>query len=212
LDDQTNYYESPKALGVLFRRIKLKPPPEIKPSVRQIPTLEHPLFVLLLDKCKEKGHLKSGEAAKQADYVMKVFRQYARELKAIRQIYTLGHSPLSEEEVFMGTILEQSSQTKMRDEMCVRLREVSGQLVDSIRWAFEGYQDEPLMPWLARTFYAFQYALSPTTGRNKEGQPVAEWREAQCSFGMIALKSAFDCLDVCNKRRPDPRRDRGYRP
>ncbi|PVG00763.1 hypothetical protein CPB86DRAFT_812874 [Serendipita vermifera] len=211
LDDQTNYYESPKALGVLFRRIKVKALPEIRPSAHQIPTAEHPLFILLLDKCKEKNHLKPGEAGKQADYVIKIFHQYARELKAIRQIYTLGHSPLSEEEVFMGTILEQLSQTKMRDEMCVRLREVSGQLIDQIRWAFEGYQDEPLMPWLARAFYAFQYALSPGAGKNSRGDFVPEWKEAQCSFGMIALRSAFECLDVCNKRRPDSRRDRGHR-
>ncbi|CAG8748603.1 4179_t:CDS:2, partial [Acaulospora colombiana] len=182
-------------------RVKVKPLPEIRPSVHQIPATEHPLFILLLEKCKEKNHLKPGEAGKQADYVIKVFHQYARELKAIRQIYTLGNSPLSEEEVFMGTILEQSSQTKMRDEMSVRLREVSGQLVDRIRWTFEGYLGDPLMPWLARTFYAFQYALSPAAGKNKNGGIVTEWKEAQ-----YRILEEAEAIEIRKRSLTDSRR------
>ena len=121
----------------------------------------------------------------------------------------MGHSPLLEEEVFMGTILQLSSHRRGRDNMADRLREASGHLVDRIRGFFQGYRENGeneenekarLHMWLVRSMYGLQYALAEDFSKNKD------WLEAQCSFGMIALRSAYECLDVLDKRMPDPRK------
>jgi hypothetical protein len=138
----------------------------------------------------------------------KAFNSYSRELWSMRSIYSIGHSPLSEEEVFMGTILGSTSIRRSRDDMAVRLREVSSQLVDRVRMFLQGYLDDDKEQschlWLARSLYALQCGLSEDIDRN--GKVITSRREAQCSFGMIALRSAYECLDVMDKRRPDPRK------
>jgi len=93
--------------------------------------------------------------------------------------------------------------------MAVRLREVSSHLVGRVEVIFRGYRDdarkeESFHLWLTRSMYGLQCALSENVDR-RDGKVVKSWKEAQCSFGMIALKSAYECLDVMDKRRPDPR-------
>jgi len=107
----------------------------------------------------------------------------------------------------MGTILEQSN-NRRREDMAAMLREVSGQLVAQIQSSFMGFKEDPLHVWLARSLYGWQWAYSEAASKNPDGMVVKDRKEAQCSFGMIALRSAFECLDVIHKRRLDQRRSK----
>lgn len=202
LDDTTKYYESPKALGVLFRNIKVKPVTPIQPDDEPTPLAEHPIWKLLLEK--SRAHLPASSGRLQETHVKNTFNAYVRELKGIRGIYTLGRTPLSEAEVFMGTILEQSN-NRRREDMAAMLREVSGQLVGHIQSSLMGFKEDPLHVWLARSLYGWQWAYSEAASRNPNGMVVKDRKEAQCSFGMISLLSAFQCLDVIDGRRLDQR-------
>ena len=210
-EDQTNYYESPKALGVLYRMIK---------HVREVPErtnivyhpkfdpIEHPITHALL--LIGKPYCASiQDALKHKDQVLRTFYEYARELKNVRKIYTIGRAPLSEEEVFMGTILQASSQTKRRDDMAIKLRDVTGMLVDNVHNALQGYREDPVREWFARALCAWYCSMLHSIGYDeKKKLDVQDWREAQCSFGMVAFRSASEALDVLMKRRPDLRRAR----
>lgn len=208
LQDQTDYYESHKALGVLFRAINIQPlePKKFDNTTPQIASMDHPISQLL--KRLVSGRLPSGMAAQETDNVKNTFLEYARELHAIKRIYTVGRDLLSEEEVFIGTILELTARANRRDDLAFRLREVTAHLVDRVKFNLQGYIHDDIMRWLARSCRAWQYSLDKGVGENDRKQPVPEWRDAQCSFGWIALGSVFECLDVLNGRRKDPRRVR----
>jgi hypothetical protein len=205
LQDQTDYYESHKALGVLFREISIQPlKPKIPGSNPQISSMQHPISQLL--KRLVQDHLPPGMAAQETDNIKNTFLEYARELYTTRRIYSVGQDPLSEEEVFIGTIVEQTSRVNRRDDLSFRLREVTAHLVDRVKFNLQGYLHEDIKRWLARSCRAWQYSLDKAVGENGKGEPVPEWRDAQCSFGWIALGSAFECLDILNGRRKDLRR------
>lgn len=202
LEDQTKYYESPKALGVLFRNVKGRSLPTIEPDVSPTPLSKNPIWIVLLEK--SRPHLPPGVGKLQEAHVKAIFNEYVRELKGIKSIYSIGHSPLSEEEVFMGTILEHTNNRK-RNDMSSLLRDVSGQLVEDVRSSLKGFREDPLHVWLARSLYGWQWAYSEAASKNPDGSVVKDRRESQCSFGMIALLCAFECLQVINEKRPDLR-------
>jgi RNA-dependent RNA polymerase len=215
LGDQTNYYESPKALGVLYRSIQVRIPQHLskgdKPTQKRVPYGRHPFYAKLVDICVVKQVTRGLMTEERRLEIKKAFRSYATELRGIKSIYSIGRSPLSEEEVFMGTILAHATNRRSRDDMAVRLREVSSQLVDRVRMFFQGYRDdgankqESLHLWLVRSMYGLQCALAEEVDRIGD-RIIRDWKEAQSSFGMIALRSAYECLDVMDKRRPDPRK------
>lgn len=187
------------------------------------PLGDHPIWKLLISE--SKPYLPSGAGQAQEAHVKGVFDGYVRQLKGIKTIYTLGgrlarlwdisyanylssgRSPLSEEEVYMGTILAHAN-NRRREDMSAMLREVSGQLVDHVRTELMGFQQDPLHVWLARSLYGWQWAWAEASSTNPDGSVVKDRQESRCSFGMIALRCAFECLDVIKKRRPDLRRSR----
>jgi hypothetical protein len=179
---------------------------------RRVPFNKHPFYAKLVEICENKRVTRGLVTEERRTEIKKAFRSYSTELRGIRNIYSIGRSPLSEEEVFVGTILDQASNRRNRDDMVARLREVSARLVDSVRIFFQGYRDggankeESLHLWLVRSMYGLQCALGEEVAKNQDDKIVKDWKEAQCSFGMIALRSAYECLDVIDKRRPDPRK------
>lgn len=201
---------------MLFRAIKVRTLEQLEegqtPSRRRVAYNNHPFYKKLVEQCIQKKVARGLVSKEAMEDIRKAFISYSTELRGIRNIYRIGRSPLREEEVFMGTILEQTSQRRSRDDMQVRLREVSGQLVDRVRVFLQGYKDDNISEvqgrhlWLARCMYGLQIALGTDIAKNAKGEVVKDWEQAQCSFGMIALRSAFECLDVLDKRRPDPRR------
>ena len=185
-----------------------------KPSRRRVRYNEHPFYKKLVEICIQKKVAKGLLKPEAIPDFRKAFVSYSTEMRGIRSIYSVGRSPLLEEEVFMGTIMQPTSQRKSRDDMAVRLRDVSGQLVDRVRVFLQGDRDDSvekkqgLHVWLVRCMFALQQALSPEWTKNAKGEVVPDWEQAQCSFGMIALRSAFECLDVLDGRMPDPRRSK----
>lgn len=106
----TDGQQSHKALGILYRRIKIRVAPSVKSDDAPVPWDSHPLRYLLL-RIRPVNLLE--EHPQERDYIKTVFHGYARELRAIRGIYSIAHVPLAEEEVFMGVILENTSHRRV---------------------------------------------------------------------------------------------------
>ncbi|KAH9940437.1 RdRP-domain-containing protein [Epithele typhae] len=150
-----DFYESSRALGVLFRSIKIKdlhasaPPPRSHTE----PLLPHPSY----EKTKPLGdnvsralrpalipHLQHRAERHDADELAALeplFRHYARELAYV----CLAHAPgegadarLSEEEVVLGVILGRCPDPRWRKSRAYRMREHAGQLVRDVRQRARG--------------------------------------------------------------------------
>lgn len=208
MQHEAHYYKSAKALGELFRNIEIKPLDlgSVESNRHQVKPIEHPITQVLIGLIKPL--LPPGMADNQESTVQDTFQKYAKELKAIKSIHTVEWTPLSEEEVFIGTIVAQTARSDKRDNFSSRLKEVTGHLVDRVRFHLEGYQDEDPKVWLARSFKAWWWSLDDKVGRDSNGGVMHDLKGAQRSFGWIALGCAFECIDVLNGRRKDTRRAR----
>jgi len=204
-DDQTRYYQSPKALGELYRRIKIKEVPSVKPDGSTVPWEEHPIQ-RLISRLKPEAVIE--EERSEKDYVESIFNRYVQDLKGIRGIYSTGHIPLSEEEVFMSVILQPSG--KRREDMLQMLREVTSHLVEYVRTSLMGTTETSLELWYARSLEGCKLAFSEYITKGEDGDIIKDRQEAQCSFGMIALRSAFECREVLDESGPDPRHTPTY--
>jgi hypothetical protein len=139
----------------------------------------------------------------EKDHVERVFNRYVRDLKGIRGIYSTGRIPLTEEEVFMSVILQPSG--KRREGMLQNLREVTGDLVDYVRTSLMGTTETSFELWYTRSLEGCKLAFTEDITKGEDGDIIKDRQEAQCSFGMLALRSAFECRDVLDGRKPDPR-------
>lgn len=206
LDDHTKYYESPKALGVLYRRMALR---SVLPWAKDVSNKEaifwseHPIWKLLLELKNE--FFPGLNADEEEEHVKKIFNGYVRELKGIRGIYTIGNLPLSEAEVFCSIIMEQTP-NRRREDMTQMLRDAAVQLVEAVCASFRGHAEDPLETWFARSLIGVRLSFSDDILRVKDQNIAQDRKESQCSFGMLALRCAFDCLEVKKERRPDPRK------
>ncbi|TFY80807.1 hypothetical protein EWM64_g3207 [Hericium alpestre] len=189
----SDYYESPRALGHLFRNVDLPKPEDFEQSVKDIPSalghlsdLVSPALTLIV-----QGQLHNySERSSDCEDVSTPFTRYTRDLRYIRISYTLQDGPdacLAEEEVVLGTILAWSSQTRWRTSRIADMKLQIDALVKGIR--------RLLLP---RTEVA-----SPEYW--KEGLTKAwnawEWRSDNAgkdgvdTFGLIVLGAVFECLE-----------------
>ncbi|KAG8932252.1 hypothetical protein FRC02_001392 [Tulasnella sp. 418] len=108
------------------------------------------------------GHLRSridvGSTVptQTSDFIQDQFEAYVAELNYICVSYSLTRSPLTEEEVLMGTITARTSQPRRRKDLMSRMRTQSGDLVKKIRIELAGgvekekseASEEDLLDWL----------------------------------------------------------------
>jgi len=107
---QQDYYESPRALGQLYRAVSLKPPPQragepTDPDNDNITFALRPKLLEVIPDLCEVERTKEGE-------VIRVFDQYQDELTYISMTHVITNQPgarLVEEELVTGTIVAKAS-------------------------------------------------------------------------------------------------------
>lgn len=191
---QTDYYESSRALGYLFRSIKLDDPKPI-PAEDLPPSyaLCDPISVALL--AQVQPYLQESAFINQTvDVVDKLFQTYCDELRYICATHTISNTPgvrLLEAEIVVGTILAKCSQKRWRKERIYRMRTHTGTLVWDVQ---HGLLENPdtkstseLVHGLSLAWNAWDLSLRR---QNDFGAN---------SFGLIALSTIFDCLKALNE-------------
>ncbi|KZV62229.1 RdRP-domain-containing protein, partial [Peniophora sp. CONT] len=207
--NSTTHYPSRRALGRLFRRIDL---PEVDPATeehrqrrRQGRTAnldvndladelgniavsdvdEDPVHLAVRQRVNAFIDVDEEPAKPVRDAVAQLFWYIAGELQGLCTTHVLSHrrtSTLTEEEVFVGTIIEKTSLPRKRRETMATMREHTDHLVQHIHDQLAAAKDEPLAIGLRRGWTAWQLSL-------------AEHRLFGAkTFGWVALGSIFDTI------------------
>ena len=107
---EQDYYESPRALGQLYRAVSLKsPPPREKES--EDPHTDSITFVLRPKVLEVIPDLCEVERTRE-DRIIELFDQYQDELSYISMTHVITNQPgarLAEEEIVTGTIVAKAS-------------------------------------------------------------------------------------------------------
>ena len=198
-----DYYESNTALGKMFRDIYLPPlsaesfdsraqqrrrekrPPN-GPSLKDTLAsngLSDLISTKLLRRLKPLVDLVDTEelATAMAD----LFDHYAAELEHICYSYTLSRSAksrLTEEEVFISTIIAKSAQPRMRKDNISTMRDETSSLVRRMWKELEGGDEFVIKDWANRAWTAWRVSLMK---KNMFGAK---------SFGWMALRAIFEII------------------
>ena len=191
---ETDYYESDRALGFLYRSITLDEPQPI-PPVPPVQPLSDPITLTLLESVQR--HL--GDSAvvdNNSLEIQRIFQRYTDELRYICATHTLSDMPgvrLLEAEVVVGTILAKCSQKRWRSDRIYRMRHHASTLVHDIqRNLIESLEDSvPVFELIAGLQLAWNAWCFSLRRRAQFGAN---------SFGLIALGTVIDCLDEIEKR------------
>lgn len=195
------FYESQRALGLLYRNIKL---PDLNFSEMSISQSnedddEEILFSMSLLSTEERGHNSElyqklyAEVSKyidvdtNAETMTNLFNVYAAKLRPICQKNTLSRSrwgELTEEEALIGTIVAKCSQPRRRDDLMSKLREETNILVKEVKHYLTGDDGIAFKEKLKRAWQAWEIALVQRA-RNVYGAK---------SFWWICLSVIFDYL------------------
>ncbi|KAH9850349.1 RdRP-domain-containing protein [Lenzites betulinus] len=201
----SDYYESDRALGALFRNFEIKPvqpPASSYPNGPPAAPVREPPLSDSISRALQPGvqhHLGRGIATatlatSDADVAAlePLFRHYAEELRSLCLTHALAERAgvrLSEEEVVVGTILAKCAQPRWRRERMYRMRVHAAQLVRHVRHArlrapleADAGRDE-LVGALRRAWLAWDFGM-----RNRA---VFGAR----SFALIALGVVCDMLE-----------------
>lgn len=191
---KTDYYESNRALGFLFRSIELDESPPVLAEGAPCKPLSDPISTALLEPVQEY----LGDSAYVDDRppmeLLKVFRHYVDELRYICATHTLSNTPgvrLLEAEIVVGTILAKCSQKRWRSNRTYRMRLHAGALVRDVQRSLlqnaEKASYSELVQGLELAWAAWNLSLH-------QGDEFGAH-----SFGLIALGVVFDSLDQLSK-------------
>ena len=190
---KTDYYESSRALGYLFRAIQLEDQESLPEGPHCTNPVEDPITVVLFEKIQEY----LGAAARTQEFsteISDLFQRYQDELNYICATHTLSNQPetkLLEEEVVIGTILAKCSQKRWRSNRIFRMKHHVETLVNDIKYTLRSQAD-------------FNEKVQTPPGRVRLlGIGWRAWNFSICkreefganSFGLIALSVILDCLD-----------------
>ena len=193
----TEYYESNRALGELFRTVTLKDKldplaEDVKARLAREPALSDAISRALVPYVMK--HLGS-YINNDNDFtdIHSLFRGYVNELAYTCVSHSISQSPdsrLGEEEVVVGTILADCTQGRYRNELTYRMRLHSEMLVRSIRRKLYKPHD-PLEPFdqgaarygLSQAWLAWDFGM-----RNRSSFGAN-------SFAFIALDVILDILE-----------------
>jgi RNA-dependent RNA polymerase len=187
----TDYYESQRALGYLYRAIELDDPTALPspnaPQSSQAP-LTDVISAVLKPLVRQQLENYTDPDGSSSD-IKKLFQLYVTELTYIRQTYTLSRTQdvlLTEEEIVVGTILAKCSQRRWRKERMHAMRTHVQVLVQSSQrelvGGLENTSPDTIRIGLLKAWAAWDFSLrhGAEFGAN--------------SFGLIALGVVFDCL------------------
>lgn len=169
---KTDYYESERALGTLYRAVHLLDspktvPPPTKHSRQLTDGISQALRPFIEKALGTAGFVNSERALMS---IAPVFRRYADELKYICITHSLSDSPesrLVEEEVVVGTITAVCSQHRYRNDRTYRMRLHSKVLVDNVRRKLYRPVRDPATPeavgemryGLSQAWLAWEYGM-----------------------------------------------------
>ncbi|KAL7010374.1 hypothetical protein EMMF5_000397 [Cystobasidiomycetes sp. EMM_F5] len=193
VDEDNLIYQSSRILGKLYRAIRLsseeednkmlKEAPRL--NTRYVPTAEDDDILLAIIEhfeacglvCTQEVSLDKAER-EQAWYTL---HTYASDLRHIAYSNSLNAGqPLSEHELFIGTILHGTYAIKVKQEMIQRLNLQCAELVDQVLRKLEGRdgRDVP-QNWANRILAYLRIAVSESTNFGAQ------------TFGAIAVRSAL---------------------
>jgi len=190
----TDYYESHRALGDLFRNITIVEPSIPSPISAagndvKIKPLSDTISMALKPHIERQLHHFRNED-KEVGEMTKLFQRYVDELRYICVTHALSDAPdvrLTEEEVTIGTILAKCTQHRWRTDRTYRMRLHSAMLVRDIGNKLFQLTETPsageLLYGLQQGWLAWDFSTRNKTifGAN--------------SFGLIALRVVFNALD-----------------
>ena len=206
-DSLTQFYQSQRAIGKLFRAIDL---PEVQTHVRDARRKRQKVrddqpeadldevFAALCMNDREGDPLESAVESRVAEFIIvedpdseyvklaiESLERYSMELQGIcacNAIQRHKDATLSEEEAVVGTIVAKSSQRRRRSDAMSQLREQTGFLVRVIRDELSGDEDSSEYDWLAMAWTAWKVS------RHLKDRFGAH------SYGWIALGEIFDAM------------------
>ncbi|KAG6845988.1 hypothetical protein H0H87_011036 [Tephrocybe sp. NHM501043] len=204
--DSAKYYKSTRAIGRLFRDITLpltenlgtrRPRHRRGATVDNLSNAMHGLsitdgrddddFLQRVVKERTNEFIDTSRRPPMAvtEMIEGTFERYVSELSAICATCSLSYSrPLTEEEAIMGTIVQKTSQPRLRLDMTAKLRERTDILVCSIREDLMGEDDENLEEHLQRAWLAWKLSIVQRLSMSFGGE----------SFGWVALGAILEAI------------------
>ncbi|TDL24977.1 RdRP-domain-containing protein [Rickenella mellea] len=199
---RTDFYESSKALGHLYRSIDIQDRSSIK-RIPMIPPGLHADPITCALKPIVIGKLPNSLSSKNnSEFISKTFLRYADELRYICVVHTLSDlagDRLTEEEVVVGSILAQSTQRRWRSERNERMRRHSTNLVQEVRRDFlpklsgTGVTEDEMKASLQLSWDAWLFSAQ------RLEMPGPDGPFGLSSFGLIALGTTFEVLDMITR-------------
>jgi len=190
---KTDYYESSRALGYMYRNIKLEELPDSPSgaetvSSNPISRTLHPIVQRQL-----RGQLYLSDR----DRIDSVYEGYREELTYISTTFSLSNAPLREEELVAGTILANCSNERYKKDRVYAMKESLSFLVKGTKDELIGGLDEAaIKEKLARGWDAWNYSTEKAS--TAEPEKLFGLR----SFGFIALGLLLDCLEKLGSLPP----------
>jgi len=203
--DSSNYYQSQKIIGKLFRAIELD---EVSASSRprrrtrrtmSRRTQDHLSIYQLKDPNSAvfdlverhvRRFLDTAGPWEVSDFenVSRLFKRFSSELTSIAANYSLSHKSvmLTEEEVIAGTIIQKTSQPRTRKEYMTKVRDMSNTLVKGILFELEGDEHRTLEDHLKYAWLAWELSFVEVAKENFGAK----------SFGWLALSAIFDAMKM----------------
>ncbi|CAE6521754.1 unnamed protein product [Rhizoctonia solani] len=206
--EHSNLYTSTRALGQLYRDIKLEEDQLQKvgtyPDVEfgldlDVQVVARPLerenYDFIVHRLRDTlARYIQVDETPQPQFVEAVglLGDYIYELTHICNNYALSaRSVLSEEEVVAGTILARTSQRRRRQERISEMRAASAVLVQNVRDVLRGSDSDSLEDWASRSWAAYQVAKKSADEFGRK------------SFGLLVLENAFEAADAIAQRNRD---------
>ncbi|KAH9835627.1 RNA dependent RNA polymerase-domain-containing protein [Rhodofomes roseus] len=208
-NNRSRYYESQRAIGKLFRAIKLpalravkSPRPRHMEDVRGHDPesividfrrtnmgIRHGLFAEQVIERRVNDFITASRTSVQDDtiiYMGHLLASYASHLRSICALTTIsvysGSAILTEEEALIGTIAEKTSQPRRRTDAMARLRDLTERLVKVLRADISGDDGTAPRQSLEHAWVAYRVGLMR-----------ADYFGAR-SFAWVALGEIFDAV------------------
>ncbi len=189
---RTDFYESTRAVGILYREIEIDkqgPPLSKSPVNKQEDSISCALKPIIVRNIRGNSNYMSE--------IKSAFDTYADELRYICVTHTLSNLPgvrLKEEEIVVGSILAQCSQRRWRRERIYRMRLHASDLVRNVKAKLfpqmeDGVSTEVVRTVLAKAWQAWRFTMDSLAS------PHMQTTVGLNSFGLIALNVIFDALE-----------------
>ncbi|PPQ67455.1 hypothetical protein CVT24_011512 [Panaeolus cyanescens] len=201
----TDYYESTKALGKLFRNIHVDENNPVLKSWSEEDLRHDPITEALRETIAQllgHGVLHDGYPPETVD----LYRQYSDELRYISATHALSDSVtgrLLESEIITGSILAKCTQKRHRKQRIYRMALHSGTLVGDIKSKLCEKPDsrdmQELLLGLEASWKAWNYAKSKVGRDNLGPSKLVHDNFGSYSFGLIALGVILEILDYIDK-------------